>query len=81
MRGTYDFAAIDSNFALLQDSQIPNRIEIFPPSCVKTKGSGKRLKNGKEKLMKIQQQATRLCRNCGEQALHDNHNYPKKSMI
>ena len=45
-------------------SNILDSIEIHPPQYSKTKGSGKRLKGGKEKAMEQQQKKTRLCKAC-----------------
>lgn len=59
-------------------SNIPDEVEILPPQYANTKGSGKRIKSGKEKAVEQQQKKTRLCKACGEYAYHDSHNCPKK---
>ena len=60
-------------------SSIPTEVEIHPPRLSKTKGSGKRIKGGKEKAIEQQQKRTRLCRACGQYATHDSRNCPHKS--
>lgn len=59
-------------------SNIPDEVEILPPQYANTKGSGKRIKSGKEKAVEQQQKKTRLCKACGEYAYHDSRNCPKK---
>jgi len=54
------------------------RIDILPPKYYRTKGSGKRLKGGKEKSMEQQQKKQRLCKTCGQQSYHDSCNCPSK---
>ncbi|KAJ8437837.1 hypothetical protein Cgig2_000391 [Carnegiea gigantea] len=52
-------------------SSVPERIDILPPKQCHTKGSGKRLKGGKEKSIEQQQKRQRLCKACGQQCYHD----------
>jgi len=59
-------------------SNVPKTIEVFPPEPSKTKGSGKRIKGGKEKAMEQQQKRTRLCKSCKQFASHDSRNCPTK---
>ena len=59
-------------------SSAPEHIDILPPKKCNTKGSGKRLKGGKEQAMEQQQKRLRLCRGCGQQAYHDSRNCPSK---
>ena len=59
-------------------SNISDEVEILPPQYANTKGSGKRIKSGKEKVVEQQQKKTRLCKACGEYAYHDSRNCPKK---
>ena len=59
-------------------SSAPERIYILPPKHCHIKGSGKRLKGGKEKAMEHQQKRKRLCKACGEQSYHDSRNCPSK---
>ncbi|XP_024640717.1 protein FAR1-RELATED SEQUENCE 5-like [Medicago truncatula] len=59
-------------------TNIPERVEILPPQFAKTKGSGKRIKSGKEKAVEQQQKRTRLCKACGEYAHHNSRNCPNK---
>jgi len=59
-------------------SNISDEVEILPPQYANTKGSGKRIKSGKEKAVEQQQKKTRLCKACGEYAYHDSRNCPKK---
>jgi len=56
----------------------PDQIDILPPKQCNTKGSGKRIKGGKEKVMEQQGKRLRLCKACGEQAYHDSRNCPTK---
>jgi len=59
-------------------SSAPEQIDILPPKQCNTKGSGKRIKGGKEKAMEQQGKRLRLCEICGQQAHHDSRNYPTK---
>ena len=59
-------------------SSSPNQIDIFPPKQCNTKGSGQRIKGGKEKAMYQQSKSLRLCKACGQQAYHDSRNCPTK---
>ncbi|KAJ8434787.1 hypothetical protein Cgig2_033737 [Carnegiea gigantea] len=59
-------------------SSAPEQIDILPPRQCNTKGSGKRLKSGKEKAMEQQAKMLRLCKACGQQAYHDSRNCPTK---
>ncbi|KAJ8432877.1 hypothetical protein Cgig2_021013 [Carnegiea gigantea] len=58
-------------------SSAPEQIDILPPKKCNTKGSGKRLKGGKEQAMEQQQKRLRLYRGYG-QAYHDSCNCPSK---
>ena len=58
-------------------SSAPEHVEILPPKQSNTKGSGKRIKGGKENAME-QQKRKRLCKACGEQVYHDSRNCPSK---
>lgn len=49
-------------------------VEIHPPQISKTKGSGKRIKGGKEVAIEQQGKRTRLCKSCGQYAYHDSRN-------
>lgn len=60
-------------------STIPQKIEILPPKHVNTKGSGKRIKGGKEKSMEQQQKKPRLCKMCNKMEYHDSRNCPTKT--
>lgn len=46
-------------------SSVPKEVEILPPKQWNTKGSGKRMKGGKEKAMEQQEKRKRLCKSCG----------------
>jgi len=59
-------------------SSVPEQIDILPPKQCNTKGSGKRIKGGKEKAMEHQSKRLRLCKACGQQAYHDSRNCPTK---
>ena len=59
-------------------SSAPEQIDILPPKQCNTKGSGKRIKGGKEKAMEQQSKRLRLCKACGQQAYHDSRNCPSK---
>ena len=67
-----------SEFESFIGSSVPERIDILPPNQCHTKGSGKRLKGGKEKSMEQQQKRQRLCKTCGQQSYHDGRNCPSK---
>jgi len=56
----------------------PKKIEILSPKQSSTKGSGKRIKGGKEQAIEQQQKRKRLCKSCGEQVYHASRNCPKK---
>ena len=59
-------------------SSAPYQLDILPPKQSHTKGSGKRLRGGKEKAMEQQGKQLRLCKACGKQAYHDSRNCPTK---
>jgi len=59
-------------------SSAPEQIDILPPKQCNTKGSGKRIKGGKEKAMDQQSKRLRLCKACGQQAYDDSRNCPAK---
>ncbi|KAG9441995.1 hypothetical protein H6P81_017849 [Aristolochia fimbriata] len=52
--------------------RMPQEIHVHPPDIAKTKGSGKRLKGGKEKAMEQTAKKLRLCHGCGARGEHDN---------
>ncbi|KAJ1378335.1 Zinc finger, PMZ-type [Sesbania bispinosa] len=60
-------------------SNIPKEVDILPPQFSKTKGSGKRIKGGKDKAIQQQQKRTRLCKACSQHTFHDSRNCPLKS--
>jgi len=63
---------------------LPDEIKIHLPNPFNTKGSGKRIKGGKEVAMDQQQKRQRHCSVCGQYAYHDARNCPvkeKKSLI
>ncbi|KAJ1381231.1 Zinc finger, PMZ-type [Sesbania bispinosa] len=68
-----------NNLQAFIGSNIPKEVDILPPQFSKTKGSGKRIKGGKEKAIQQQQKRTRLCKACGQHAFHDSRNCPLKS--
>ncbi|KAG9457765.1 hypothetical protein H6P81_002273 [Aristolochia fimbriata] len=57
--------------------RMPQEIHVHPPDIAKTKGSGKRLKGGKEKAMEQTAKKLRLCHGCGARGEHDKRNCPK----
>ncbi|KAG9453700.1 hypothetical protein H6P81_006604 [Aristolochia fimbriata] len=57
--------------------RMPQEIHVHPPDIAKTKGSGKRLKGGKEKAMEQTVKKIRLCHGCGARDEHDKRNCPK----
>ena len=59
-------------------SSAPDQIDILPPKQCSTKGSGKRIKGGKDKVIEQQIKRLRLCKACGQQTYHDRHNSPTK---
>jgi len=59
-------------------SSAPKQIDILLPKQCNTKGSGKRIKGGKEKEMDQQSRKLRLCKACGQQTYHDSRNCPTK---
>ncbi|KAJ8446532.1 hypothetical protein Cgig2_027494 [Carnegiea gigantea] len=67
-----------SEFESFIGSSVPERIDILPPKQCHTKGSGKRLKGGKEKSMEQHQKKQRLCKACGQHSYHNSRNCPAK---
>ena len=59
-------------------SSAPEQIDILRPKYCHTKGSGKRIKGGKEIAIEQQQKRMRLCKACGQQGYHDSRNCPSK---
>ena len=59
-------------------SSAPDQVDILPPKQCTTKGSGKRIKDGKEKSIEQQGKRLRLCKACEQQAYHDSRNCPTK---
>ncbi|KAJ1413272.1 FAR1-related protein [Sesbania bispinosa] len=76
--GDFEQTKID-DLQIFIGSNIPTEVEIFPPQFLKTKGSGKRIKGGKEKAVEQQQKRTRLCKTCGQHAYHDSRNCLQKA--
>ncbi|KAJ8430593.1 hypothetical protein Cgig2_001678 [Carnegiea gigantea] len=64
-----------SELELFIGSSAPEQIDIPPPKYCHTKGSGKRIKGGKEIAMERQQKRMRLYKACGQEGYHDSHNY------
>jgi hypothetical protein len=59
---------------------LPKEVEIHPPRSSKTKGSGKRIKGGKEQAIEQQQKkAKRRCNTCQQYVYHDSRNCPTTS--
>ncbi|CAA0815811.1 Unknown protein [Striga hermonthica] len=56
----------------------PREVNIHPPTQSKNKGSGKRLRSGKEKAIEESQKKRRTCKSCGEIAGHNIRICPKK---
>lgn len=50
---------------------LPKEVQIHPPKIWKTKGSGRQIKEGKEKAIEQQQKRIRLCKACGQYGNHD----------
>ncbi|KAJ8448324.1 hypothetical protein Cgig2_021952 [Carnegiea gigantea] len=50
---------------------LPKEVEIYPLKPSTTKGSGKRIKGGKEEAMEQKQKHPRHCTSCGQYAYHD----------
>ncbi|KAG9458392.1 hypothetical protein H6P81_002900 [Aristolochia fimbriata] len=50
--------------------RMPQEIHVHPPDIAKSKGSGKRLKGGKEKAMEQTAKKLRLCHGCGARGEH-----------
>ncbi|KAJ8445971.1 hypothetical protein Cgig2_001289 [Carnegiea gigantea] len=57
---------------------LPKKVEIHPPKQSTTKGSGKRIKGGKEEAMEQKRKHPRHCTSCGQYAYHDRRNCPAK---
>ncbi|XP_058773776.1 protein FAR1-RELATED SEQUENCE 5-like [Vicia villosa] len=91
---TNGFANIKKQLSEFEDDSLPTKtnelesfigfdlskeVKIHPPQISKTKGSGKRIKGGKEKAIEQQQKRSRLCKACGQYASHDTRNCPSKS--
>jgi hypothetical protein len=53
-------------------------VNIRPPKHSKTKGSGKRVKEDKEKAIEQQQKRARHCKTCDQYVYHDSRNCPSK---
>ncbi|KAH6815619.1 hypothetical protein C2S51_020439 [Perilla frutescens var. frutescens] len=56
------------------DSNTPTEVSVLPPNQVKTKGSGRRLKPGKEKDMERKSKPPRMCNKCKQMSYHDARN-------
>ncbi|KAJ8419835.1 hypothetical protein Cgig2_025654 [Carnegiea gigantea] len=56
-------------------SSAPNQIDILLPKQRNIKGSGKRIKGGKEKAIEQQGKKLRRCKAYGQQAYHDSCSY------
>ena len=56
------------------DCIFPDEVDIHPPKPSSTKGSGKRIKGGKEVAMEKQQKKPRFCKACGKYKYHDRRN-------
>ncbi|KAG9458248.1 hypothetical protein H6P81_002756 [Aristolochia fimbriata] len=57
--------------------RMPQEIHVHPPDIAKTKGSGKRLKGGKEIVVEQTAKKLRLGHGCGTRGEHDKRNCPK----
>ncbi|KAJ8419737.1 hypothetical protein Cgig2_030248 [Carnegiea gigantea] len=57
---------------------LPKEVEIHPPKPSTTKGSGKRIKGGREEAMEQKQKHPMHCTSCGQYAYHDRQNCPAK---
>ncbi|PNY00107.1 protein FAR1-related sequence 5-like [Trifolium pratense] len=69
----------DDDIQTFIGSNIPDQVEILPPKMSKTKGSGKRIKGGKEKAIEQQQKRPRHCNTCNQYVTHDSRNCPQKT--
>nr|GMC64711.1 protein FAR1-RELATED SEQUENCE 5-like [Ipomoea batatas] len=58
------------------ETRAPDIVTIKPPSKVKNKGSGRRIKSNREKGIEKSRKPKRLCRSCNQFARHDSRNYP-----
>ncbi|KAK1267431.1 hypothetical protein QJS04_geneDACA016864 [Acorus gramineus] len=71
------FSACGSNAPLQSKStSVPSSINVYPPNVSKTKGSGKRLKGGKEIAMEDMGKR-RTCSVCGKKEKHNARTCPK----
>ena len=58
--------------------KVPDQIVVQDPVKASNKGSGKRLKGGKEKAIEKKKKTTqRLCKECNKLAFHDSRNCKK----
>ncbi|KAK1323551.1 hypothetical protein QJS10_CPA02g01016 [Acorus calamus] len=59
-----------------RSTSVPSSVNVFPPNISKIKGSGKRLKGGKEIAME-EMRKRRTCSVCGKKEKHNARTYPK----
>ncbi|RAL52507.1 hypothetical protein DM860_007364 [Cuscuta australis] len=63
-----DTSSVFENFC---GTSAPSEVRVLPPPQVSTKGSGKRIKGGKEVSIEESKKTKRLCRTCKEYGFHD----------
>ncbi|RAL42576.1 hypothetical protein DM860_018240 [Cuscuta australis] len=68
-----DTSSVFENFC---GTSAPSEVRVLPPAQVSTKGSGKRIKGGKEVSIEESNKTKRLCQTCKEYGFHDSRNCP-----
>ncbi|CAA0815039.1 Protein FAR1-RELATED SEQUENCE 1 [Striga hermonthica] len=61
----------ERRFETFVSTSIPPEVNIHPPAKSKNKGSGKRMKSGKEEAIEKSIKKRRICKTCGERAGHN----------
>ncbi|VFQ83051.1 unnamed protein product [Cuscuta campestris] len=68
-----DTSSMFENFC---GTSAPSEVHVLPPAQVCMKGTGKRIKAGKEVSIEESKKTKRLCRTCKEYGFHDSRNCP-----
>ncbi|CAA0831408.1 Protein FAR1-RELATED SEQUENCE 1 [Striga hermonthica] len=68
----------ERRFETFVGTSIPLEVNIHPPAKSKNKGSGKRMKSGKEEAIEKSIKKRRICKTCGERAGHNARTCLKK---
>lgn len=81
MCGKVENDDVPSTLSSYCETSNPTKIDILLPNHLQTKASGKSLKGSKVIAIENKQKKPRLCRACGDLALHDSRNCPKKAIL